>query len=544
MPSRSAVLDDIHELKLALSSYEDINQVEQPVSPKSTTANHEIIFGLSHTYPLQQIISDYLPSKIEIDRSLAMYFQGETFIVPFIHTYEFQRQYRKFWTSQMNVNPLWLSMLFSICYTIALFKESDSSQSHSSRLHLAAGQCLVLGEYHRPQQYVVEALTLYAHSKNLQSLDPSREVGTILGITLRMAYEMAYHRDPDSFGSFTVFEGEMRRRLWSTCKQLHLMTSFQLGLPSGICLENCDAKSPRNLADSDFDEDTTILPQSRPENEPTRLLWFVVKERLMVGFSKVCRQALSFEEISDAEIMQLDREIRQMHTTIPHILKTRPLSDSIGDAPFFIMTRLYVDFIYLKSLCVLHRRYMVRGNRFSTKTCVEAGKSIVSQLIDVHKEFSPGGQLSTERWMLTNFTINDFLLGVMVLCLVVHTRRKSGPQDSTIDSETELEVLSLLKQSQTILFDIAKNCRDARRVSHAVHLVLRGHETSPNPWMESSQTHRTDKNQPNLDLTMLSLQPQYGDDQGNEESFESLDPFSFMNNDFETIDWSTFTPST
>jgi hypothetical protein len=37
----------------------------------------------------------------------------------------------------------------------------------------------------------------------------------------------------------------------------------------------------------------------------------------------------------------------------------------------------------------------------------------------MYKEFSPGGQLHAQRWMLTNFTMNDFLLAIMVLCLVV-----------------------------------------------------------------------------------------------------------------------------
>jgi hypothetical protein len=127
--------------------------------------------------------------------------------------------------------------------------------------HVAAGQCLVLGEYHRPQPFVIEALTLYGHYIGFRSLDPPREVGTLLGIALRLAYEMGLHRDPDVLGTFTAFEGEMRRRLWSSCKQLDLMVSFQLGLPSSICLEECDTKSPRNLLDSDFDERTEVLPE-------------------------------------------------------------------------------------------------------------------------------------------------------------------------------------------------------------------------------------------------------------------------------------------
>ncbi|KAJ5234498.1 uncharacterized protein N7469_003666 [Penicillium citrinum] len=79
----------------------------------------------------------------------------------------------------------------------------------------------------------------------------------------------------------------------------------------------------------------------------------------MDSFSKVCRDTLSFDEKSETEIAQLDGEIRQF---------------------------------YLKSLCVFHRKYMVRGDPFSTKSCVEAGQQLVSIFIEstesFHKEVS------------------------------------------------------------------------------------------------------------------------------------------------------------
>ena len=481
----SAILDDIHELKNALSHQEELLGYETPTTPEESAVGQEtIIFGSSHDYSLEEIIAQYLPAKVEVDRLVAIYFQGETFIIPFIHTIQFQRQYRAFWTDPAQVNPLWLSILFSICSTATLIRgtvglsPSQEALVETSHFHTAAGKCLVKGEYHRPQQFVLEALTLYAQSKNMRSLDPSRETGIIFGMVVRMAHEMGYHRDPDSLGSFSVFEGEMRRRFWALLKQVDLMVSFQLGLPSSICLENCDTKSPRNLTDADFDEDTQVLPPSRTEDEPIGLLWFIVKDRQVVGFSKVCRHALSFHEKSEEEILQLDEEIRRMHTTIPSILRTRPLADSLADSPFLIMVRIYVENIYLKSLCVLHRRYMIRGRGFSTQACTEAGQRLVSQFVAMYKEFSPGGQLNRERWMLTNFTMNDFLLGVMVLCLVVHTRRKEGPRYTTVAPHAEETILPLLKEAHAICVEKSPVSRDARYVSRAVMAILDGHSAS------------------------------------------------------------------
>ena len=35
-----------------------------------------------------------------------------------------------------------------------------------------------------------------------------------MAIVFRFAFEMGYHRDPDQFSHLSVFEGEMRRRVW------------------------------------------------------------------------------------------------------------------------------------------------------------------------------------------------------------------------------------------------------------------------------------------------------------------------------------------
>ncbi|KAH7311030.1 hypothetical protein BKA65DRAFT_441412 [Rhexocercosporidium sp. MPI-PUGE-AT-0058] len=553
----SAILEDIHGLKAALA--ESANKEDDFIlPPEAPLPTDELIFGVSAGYSLQQIISQYLPPKIEVDRCLSAYFQGETYIVPFIHTYQFQRQYQEFWADMAKANPLWLSMLFSICHMISLigrdtgspyYPRRDSSSGNSG-FHAAAGQCLVLGKYYRPQKFSVQALALYAHCKNLQTLDPSREVGSILSMVVRLSFEMGYHRDPESVGNFTTFEGEMRRRFWASLKQMDLMTSFQLGLPSNINLEHCDTRSPKHLLDSDFNEDTANLPIPRSENAATKFLWFVVKERQVVSFSKVCQDALSFTEKSESEISQLDTEIREMYASIPSVLRTRPISESIADQSFLIMTRIYIDFIHLKSLCILHRKYMARGNPFSTMTCVEAGSKLVTQFIEMNNEFSPGGQLYGKRWMLTNFTVNDFLLGNIVLCLAVHTCWRVGKQNSPIEPQKQKIVLALLEKSHAVCLQISPVSKDARRVSHIIRFTL--NRTRPelstgtaNPYIQHLPAvsdpvpgFNSADGYSGLEGSTFSMLPPWQSSMpGNEAGFGLFDHVNFMPDEFENVDW-------
>lgn len=536
----STVLDDLQDLKALLGVSQEVQDAEHELPSRGNEADGDPIFGALSGFSLGEVISEYLPAKIDVDRLMSLYFQGPIFIIPFLHTHQFQRQYREFWSNTMETNPLWLSILFSICYMSAWIRDTTGPAGVPLKeaftgyafLHTAAGQCLVLGEYNRPQQYAVEALAMYAQSKHFQTLDPSREAGVVLSMAVRTAYHLGYHRDPES-GSFTVFEGEMRRRCWAICKQMDLMTSFELGLPSNICIENCDTKSPRNLWDSDFDEDSQELPPSRSENEATRQLWFIIKDRMMNSFSKVCRDALSFHVRSDAEVMQLDYEIRQMYETIPEVLRVQPVSESVTETPFIIFTRLYVEFVYLKCLCVLHRRYMARGNAYSTITCIDAGKNLVSQFIDISKEFAPGGLLYMERWMLTNYTMNDFLLGVMVLCFVIHICRNKHEQHNHIDTDTENEIEALLKTSQGVLADKSEASKDARRVSHIVRLILENPKRLP-------ELPSNFQSPPGVAQNIELARPQMLGPHDSDPILGPLEPFTFMTNPIGDLDWSMF----
>jgi hypothetical protein len=263
----------------------------------------------------------------------------------------------------------------------------------------------------------------------------------------------------------------------------------------------------------------------------------------MPGFSKVCQNSLSFQEKSETEILELDQAVRQMYMTVPDVMRTRPMSDSIGDAPFLIMVRVYIEFIHLKSLLVLHRKYMARGNIFSMDTCIEAGSRLVSQFIEMYKEFSPGGQLHGERWMLSSFTLNDFLLGVMVLCLVLYTRRKHGIQHSASGATIDIDISKLLEQSHAICIEKSQASRDARRVSHAIRITLDGNKVpisveaavvSPIPsWFAAFSDVRS-RNAAMRGDDAAMLPSVYGE----EAAFGPFDPFNFMGNDLQGLDWS------
>ncbi|KIW14545.1 hypothetical protein PV08_07329 [Exophiala spinifera] len=455
----------------------------------------ETLFAAPSGTTLSHIISTCLPRREQVDRRLSTYFNSTYMVIPFIHTWEFQRQYEAFWAADpVDTSPFWLSILFSICCMSATLSEAmgleprtpDGQRSARATFLSASRQCLRLGGLTRLKRFSIEAFALYTQCVYIQTLDPSGETALIWAVLVRQAYRAGYHRDSSHFASsFSVFDGEMRRRVWAMLRQFDLMLSFQLGLPNQIPPGSWDTQDPRNLLDADFNVSTTELPPSRPENEATQILYFIVKSRLMTSFGKVTAHALSFRDASQADVMALDREVRAVHATVPDILRIRPMSQSFADPAYLVMVRLNCEFLFQKSLCVLHRKYMtvtdpVTGeDRYpeSIAACVDAAVAIARRMLDMHKEFKPGGQLHDARWMLSSFTMNDFYLASIVLCLAVSIWKKRHPGGNieTDDADPRMrDVWVLLRSAFNITVELSPTSREAKRVADVLRVVLDG----------------------------------------------------------------------
>ena len=482
----SAILENLQELKSAIGSSpeggDQPSSAELEESEEVEPQDTDGLFGSTSNISMTQILAQALPLRMQVDRRLSTYFNSRYLVMPFIHSQHFQRQYEQFWRTPLETPPLWVSILFSICCLSAGLSEAVGSEPStpedqpSPRVSFlnAASQCLRLGGFTNPKRYVVEALGLYAQCKYMSTLDPSRDIGIIFSIVVRLAYRSGYHRDPSQFPHFSVFEGEMRRRTWAMCRQFDLMVSFQLGLPNQIPPNSWDTKFPRNLLDTDFDDDTTTLPPSRPETEATQILYFIVKSRLMTTFGKVCAHALTFSsEDCSGQIMELDREVRATYATVPKVLHIRPMSQSFADPSYLTMVRTNCEFLYQKSLLVLHRKYMSQGvHPASTEACTDAAIAITRHMLDLHKEFKAGGQLFEDRWMLNSFTMNDFYLAGMVLCLGVSMWKKANVGKDINRDERMKKQYDMLKDTYEICEELSPTSSEAKRVANVLRTLL------------------------------------------------------------------------
>ncbi len=88
-----------------------------------------------------------------------------------------------------------------------------------------AVQCLILARYTTGGPYILETLITVLTGEFVLLKDGATDGWLLISTILHLAMRMGYHRDPDHFPAISPFEGEMRRRIWTTILQLDLILS-------------------------------------------------------------------------------------------------------------------------------------------------------------------------------------------------------------------------------------------------------------------------------------------------------------------------------
>lgn len=327
-------------------------------------------------------------------------------------------QYERHWLNPGDTSVIWLGLVYSMM-TIALqsyHRAGDEPPEYrgkswqvSSDYRRLTAQCLMLADITQPITHMLETLVLHVYSEYARSRDA--EVGVLLSVSIivRLAMRMGYHRDAGPYPNISPFQGEMRRRVWMAVRQSDILFSSQAGLPPMVRNREMDTEFPRNLHDDEIYEDIKVLPPSRPNSDITAASYMIAKARLMYLYGMVVEESQSLVGSSYEDIMKLDQRLRELHTSLAPHLQMRTIEESVRDTASVIMQRFSLDLIYLKSICVLHRKFLGASREnsryaYSRRTCIDASMTMLQHQATLHTECQPGGRLRSAKWFISSLT--------------------------------------------------------------------------------------------------------------------------------------------
>ncbi|KAL1883835.1 hypothetical protein VTK73DRAFT_7623 [Phialemonium thermophilum] len=468
-----------------------------------------------------------LPPKSSVMTLCSRYFNSIDNAVNIIHSPTFHQQLREHWQNPSKTPIMWLGMLYSIL-TLAMLsyhKVGDEPVEWKGRtLELAAEyrlrtvQCLITADYTKAVDYTVETMILYLFGEYSSRWDADLALWLISSLITRIALRMGYHRDAKWFPSVTPFQAEMRRRVWVLVRLSDITFSHRVSLPSMIHDEDCDTEEPHNLFDEEFGPQTKVMPPSRPNSEPTPISYMISKYKLTLELGNILQATGRLKNPPHYdEIIRFDARLRQVKSELPPHLKLMPL-EQLQDPLTLIIARFNIQLLYLKILCVLHRKYMSRARHnhryvYSRRTAIEASMETLAHLQTLHRESQPNGRLRNIHWFVSSIATKDFLLPAMLVVLDLHHDTAAQcPQSGSHEqpfwtAEQRAEMISSLEKTRDIWKELDGSSMEAVKASNILQIML---EKIKNPGSEKNTPNSVPDSVPSLASLTSSNEAQPG----------------------------------
>ena len=218
-----------------------------------------------------------LPPKTEVDLLVNKYLDHFEQLHRIIHIPSFWREYNSFWdptTPRYAAFTALVLAILSISNSLdeqaAKFVGIKSSSYQTAEKWIKACDVWLERQSQKHRKLIhYQILCLLHVARRINVIKKKRQWASSAALVAD-GISVGLHRDPDSVSTkITPFYSEMRRRLWATIMEFDIQASFEQGLPTMLSQLDIQARAPRNIDDSAFDEDSESLPISCPSDKYT-----------------------------------------------------------------------------------------------------------------------------------------------------------------------------------------------------------------------------------------------------------------------------------
>jgi len=219
-------------------------------------------------------VLDLLPGRAICDKSVRSYFRSFEKCMGILHYPSFMDEYQRFWESGETQRQTFTSFVPQLAAIVALlYAWENASASENENIIKSDGLCshveACLDSSTGRKQLILETLrtrALLVLAKQVRVV-PVDEIWNATGKLLRSAMMAGLHRNPLEFTNISIFEKELRRRLWMTIVEMELEASLIYGMPVMLPKGSFTCNAPSNLDDVDLFDGMTSLPESKALEE-------------------------------------------------------------------------------------------------------------------------------------------------------------------------------------------------------------------------------------------------------------------------------------
>ncbi|KAK5326360.1 hypothetical protein LTR93_003222 [Exophiala xenobiotica] len=182
------------------------------------------------------------------------------------------------------------------------------------------------------------------------------------GEILRDALIMKLNQDPSTLDGISVFEGEVRRRMWMTVVEIDLMLCILCKIPCTV--PPYTSRPPQNINDDEIYDGIAALPASRPTEEWTDGLCQHVLSQSFPLRLAACKQMDGTGHIKLTELLVYTRDVEKVLSDLPSPLRFSYMGDQASKTPPRLMARMELDFSIRRPLMHLYTCFAASPNAY------------------------------------------------------------------------------------------------------------------------------------------------------------------------------------
>lgn len=342
----------------------------------------------------QLLVSDnylltLLPGRETIDHLVKVYFESFETTYRVLHQPSFWDEYNTFWQDPQKGSSSFVAILLLLAAMVSCLSSKKLSNPSTEGFPMREtwvtwieGCDMWLERQSQKHlnlaNFQIRCLLLL--SKQMIMMKEKR-AWTSAATLLSFSMSAGLHRDPSLLsGRISIFDQEMRRRLWGTIVELEIEASIDRGVRPFSADLPFDCPSPTNLDDSAFGVASEQLPKEKSglNFTATSFLCKLHKSRsyrtALISLINNPKSNLQYDEV-----MCHERKLLQMIKELPRWEDAESVGSGYSRTP-----RVLLDIQLLQFLLLLHGPWARRAESnprysYSRMVCINAAKSILDQ---------------------------------------------------------------------------------------------------------------------------------------------------------------------
>lgn len=221
-----------------------------------------------------------IPARPVADELIGLYLPYIESTCRIFHVPSFLRDVDEFYTLRRNPNDVSTAFVVQLLLVLAcawnladlcsLQEKSPTPLKCYTSVEwvLHAEKWIESAHIKRPEITALRLYILLITAQNCHGMKRSK-AWLATGTLVKQAMLAGYHRDPNGYARISVFNKEMRRRIWMTIVELDLQVAIDRGMPPSVQASDYDTLTPLNINDDEMNESAAEALEGQPLNVMT-----------------------------------------------------------------------------------------------------------------------------------------------------------------------------------------------------------------------------------------------------------------------------------